>query len=293
MPPAATFFALITIAMWSFLAYLAAGLGKMPPFLLAGVAMTIGGLIGAVKLRAWKVPLKTLLVGVGGIFGYSLLYFSALQKAPPVETSLVNYLWPLLIVLLSPVFLREFRFRPHHLIGSFLGLIGAGLVVTGGHVHLDVANLPGYLLAAAGALVWACYSLFLKKVPPFPNAAVGAFCLISGILSLAIHFAFEPAFTPSGKDWIFLVLLGIGPAGGSYFTWAAAMRLGDPRIIGSLSYLTPLTSTLVLVALGGYPFSAVTGFAMVLIVSGAVIGSLDLLRPRAVRETRIDGINSV
>jgi drug/metabolite transporter (DMT)-like permease len=288
MSPAATLFALVTIGLWSFLAYLGATLNNVPPFLLAGIAMTIGGMVGAAKIHLWRVPVKTLLVGVGGIFGYNFLYFSALQHAPAIEASLVNYLWPLLIVLLSPVFFREFVLRPYHLIGSICGLLGAGLIVTGGRVDLDMVNLPGYLFAAGAALVWACYSLLTKKVPAFPNAAVGAFCLISGILSLFMHFAVEPAYTPSGRDLIFLLLLGIGPVGGSCFTWTAAMTRGDPRIIGSLSYLTPLTSTLVLVVLGRHPFSVVAAVAMLLIVSGAVIGSLDLFRPRTVRDTALN-----
>ena len=227
-------------------------------------------------------------MGVGGIFGYNLLYFSALQNAPAIEASLINYLWPLLIVILSPVFFREFVLRPYHLIGSICGLIGAGLIVTGGHLNLDMVNLPGYLFAAAAALTWSCYSLLTKKVPPFPNAAVGAFCMVSGVLSLAIHFVIEPAYTPSSRDWLFLVLLGVGPVGASYFTWTAAMTRGDPRIIGSLSYLTPLTSTLVLVVLGGHPFRLVTAVAMVLIVSGAVIGSLDLFRPKRKLQPEVD-----
>ena len=290
MSPAATLFALATIGLWSSHAFLGASLRNIPPLLLVGIALIIAGMVGAVRTHLWRVPLKTLLVGVGGIFGSNLLYFSALQHAPAIEVSLINYLWPLLIVLLSPVFFREFTLRSFHLAGSICGLIGAGLIATGGRVDLDMVNLPGYLLAAAGATVWACYSLLTKKLPAFPNAAVGAFCLISGILSLMMHFAVEPAYTPSGRDWIFLLLLGIGPSGSAYFTWTAAMTRGDPRRIGSLSYLPPLASTLVLIVLGGYPFSWVAAVSMVLIVSGAVIGSLDLLRSK---HTALDQPDSV
>jgi len=56
------------------------------------------------------------------------------------------------------------------------------------------------------------------------------------------------------------------------------LKRGDPRIIGALSYLTPLASTLLLVLLGGRALTATSGVAMLLIVAGALIGSLDLLR---------------
>jgi drug/metabolite transporter (DMT)-like permease len=67
--------------------------------------------------------------------------------------------------------------------------------------------------------------------------------------------------------------------GAAFFTWDAALKRGDPRIIGSLAYITPLTSTLVLVLMGGRRLTWVSGMAMLLIVTGAVIGSLDLFSP--------------
>ncbi len=280
MSSTATILALTTIALWSFLAYLGASLGNVPPFLLTGIALSVGGLMGAVRFRLWRVPRSTLIMGVSGIFGYNFLYFFALQNAPAIEASLINYLWPLLIVVLSPVFLAGYNLRAYHLFGAIAGLAGAGLIVTGGRLNLDMANLSGYLFAAGAAVTWACYSLLTKKAPPFSSAAVGAFCLISGILSLIMHVAVEPAFIPTGRDWMFLLLLGGGPLGAAFFTWDAAMKKGDPRIIGSLAYLTPLTSTLVLVVLGGYPFKWTTAAAMILIVAGALIGSLDMIRPR-------------
>jgi drug/metabolite transporter (DMT)-like permease len=280
MSSIATILALTTIALWSFLAYLGASLNNVPPFLLAGIALSISGLVGAIRFKLWKVPLKTLIMGVCGIFGYNFLYFFALQNAPAIEASLINYLWPLLIVVLSPVILTGYKLRAYHLIGAVAGLVGAGLIVTGGHLNLDMANINGYLFAGAAAVTWSCYSLLTKKAPPFSTAAVGGFCLISGILSIVIHFIIEPSYMPTQRDWFFLILLGTGPLGAAFFTWDAAMKKGDPRIIGSLSYLTPLTSTLVLVVLGGHEFKWVTGIAMILIVAGALIGSWDMLRPQ-------------
>jgi drug/metabolite transporter (DMT)-like permease len=280
MPYSATIFAFITISLWSFLAYFAAQLNHVPPFLLVGIALCTSGVIGAVKLRSWRVPLKTLAVGIGGIFGYHFLYFTAFRYAPAVEANLINYLWPLLIVLLSPLYLPGYALRLHHLIGATIGLIGAGLIVTGGHLSLDLTNLKGYLLALGAALAWSSYSLLTKRLPPFPTAAVGAFCLFSGLLSLLVYLIEslnnQSNFSLSSQDWILLLLLGAGPMGTAFFTWDAALKRGDPRIIGSLAYITPLTSTLVLVFMGGRRLTWVSGIAMLLIIAGAVIGSLDL-----------------
>jgi drug/metabolite transporter (DMT)-like permease len=164
-----------------------------------------------------------------------------------------------------------------------MGLGGAGLIITGGRLDLDLVNLPGYLLAAGAALTWSSYSLMTKRLPPFPTAAVGAFCLASGLFSLAAYYLSGSDFPISsltGADWLSLILLGAGSLGAAFFTWDASLKRGDPRIIGSLAYLTPLTSTVVLVALGGRALTWVSALAMLLIVGGAIIGSLDLLRAK-------------
>ncbi len=283
MSRTATIFAIVTIILWSFLATLGSRLNLLPPFLLVGVALTIGGLIGVFRLRLWRVPLKTFAVGIYGIFGYHFLLFTAFQHAPAVEANLLNYLWPLLIVLLTPLFLHGQSLRPHHLVGALVGMAGAGLIVSGGRFNLDLAHLDGYLLATGAAFVWASYSLLTKRLPPFSTAAVAGFCFFSGLLSLGIYFL---SLMPGGQvfpltalDWLYLLLLGAGPMGLAFFTWDAALKRGDSRIIGSLAYLTPLSSTLLLVLVGGRAFTGISAVAMLLIFAGAVIGSIDLFRP--------------
>ncbi len=281
MPRSATVLALITIALWSFLSYLGANLSHVPPFLLTGIVLCISSSLSAVRMQFWRVPWTTFAIGVGGLFGCHFFFFTAFRYAPAVEVNLLNYLWPLFVVFLSPLFLPGYQLRRHHVLGAMLGFSGATLIVTGGRLGLDVAYLRGYLSVVAGALVWASYSLLTKRVPPFPTAAVGGFCLAAGLLSLVTHFALEGASTVTlaGRDWIFLILLGTGPLGVAFFTWDAALKRGDPRLLGALTYLMPLNSTLVLVALDGQPFGRVSAIAMVLIVAGATVGSLDLLRP--------------
>ncbi len=288
----ATFLALSAILLWSFLAYFGASFRSLPPLLVVGVALCVSGLAGSLRWREWRLPWRVWAVGIGGIFGYHFLYFSAFQRAPAVEVNLINYLWPLLIVLLSPLFLSGHRLHAHHLLGALIGLAGASLILSGGRLNLDAANLPGYLLAAGAALTWACYSLLTKRLPPFSTAAVGGFCLLSGVLSLSAFALSDVALdfhTALAGNWFSLLLMGVGPMGLAFFAWDAALKRGDPRVIGSLSYLTPLLSTFNLVLLGGQKLSWVSGVAMALIVGGAVIGSLDLWKKPLPNESKMLG----
>lgn len=283
MPPAATALALTAVLLWSFLAHLGARLNHVPPLLVVGMALSLSGLVGLWRRQDWRVSPATYAVGIGGLFGYHFLYFTALRYAPAVEANLINYLWPLLIVLLSPLLLPATPLRWHHMLGAIMGFAGAGLIVTGGQLQPDIAHMRGYLIMAGAALTWAAYSLLTKRLPPFPTGAVGGFCLASGLLSLAAFALTAPSGLASTEwtaaDAISLVALGLGPMGGAFYAWDAALKRGDPRVIGSLAYLTPLSSTLILVSFGGKSLTWTAAVAMALIVAGAFVGSLDLLRP--------------
>lgn len=278
--------ALTAILIWSTLALFSSQLTHVSPFLVLGVALMLSGSFSLVRRSAWRIPLTTLAVGVGGIFGYHFLYFRAMALAPAVEASLINYLWPLLIVVLSPLVLPGYHLRPRHVLGALLGLAGAGLIAsgastgdanTGGLVNLHFEYLAGYLMMAGAALIWALYSLLTKRVPPFSTESVAAFCAISGLLALAFYFLSGGSIAQvqalTSHDWLVIVLCGLGPMGAAFFFWDAALKRGDPRRIGSLAYLTPLLSTLNLVIFAGLSLTPVSFAAMALIISGAVVGS--------------------
>lgn len=271
IPPA--LLALGAVALWSLLAMLAVQLARVPPFLLLGLALGGAGVLALPTWRQWRVAPTTILLGLYGLFGFHLLLFLALRHAPPVEANLINYLWPLLIVVLAPVILPGVRLAPRHAAGALLGLAGAALLITGGRWTFAGEHLRGYLLAAGSAFIWATYSLLTRRVAPFPTAAVGLFCLLSGALSLGCHALLEPTYVPTWREAAWIAALALGPMGAAFFLWDAAMKRGDPRAIGTLAYLTPLGSTLGLLASGAGSLTAVTAAAALMIVGGAVLGT--------------------
>jgi len=241
----ANVYALGAIALWASLASLGLLLKHVPPFLLTGLALVIGSIPAWPLVRQWKVPATTLALGVYGLFGYHFLLFIALRHAPPVEANLVNYLWPLFIVVLAPVVLPALQLRPRHLLAALVGFSGALLAIVGaagGDLHAGWSW--GYLPAFGSAVMWATYSLWTRRVAPFPTAAIGLFGLVSGLLALACHVVLEPAVALDTRDLVLLAAMGLGPLGAAFFLWDKALKAGDPRQIGVLSYITPLASTL-------------------------------------------------
>lgn len=276
------------IGMWSALSTLVAMSGAVPPFLLNALTFTLSGLGATVWLAATgrlgvlRQKPRVWALGIAGLFGYHALYFAALRWAPPVEASLVNYLWPLLIVVFSGLLPGE-RLKAHHLIGAGLGLLGAIAVVTKGRgIDLDPAHVAGYLCAAGAAFTWAGYSVLSRRVGEVPTATVAGFCLATGLLSGLCHLAFETPVWPQGSgQWAAVLGLSVFPLGFAFFAWDHGVKRGDIQVLGAASYLAPLLSTLLLILSGNGRFDASIGFAAVAITAGAVIASKDMLRRRA------------
>lgn len=274
----ANLYALGAIALWALLASLGVSLKHVPPFLLTGVALLVGSLLAlpfVLRDRAlWKIPAATLALGVYGLFGFHFLLFIALRHAPAVEANLVNYLWPLFMVVLSPLFLRGVRLRGVHVAAALLGFAGAAIAILGAAGGSAAGGWSwGYLPALGSALIWASYSLLTKRVPAFPTAAIGLFGLVSGLLSLLCHWALEPAAALPAQDWLLLAVMGLGPLGAAFFLWDKALKLGDARQIGILSYLTPLGSTALLMGVSGRALSWSIGLAAAMIIGAAVLGT--------------------
>ncbi len=274
----ANLYALGAIALWASLASLGVSLRHVPPFLLTGVALLVGSLLALPFVlkdrRLWRIPAGTLLLGVYGLFGFHFLLFIALRHAPPVEANLVNYLWPLFMVVLAPLFLRAVTLRAVHVAAALLGFAGAAIAILGAGTNAAGGGWSwGYLPALGSAFIWASYSLLTQRVAPFPTAAIGLFGLVSGVLSLLCHWALEPAVALSGRDWALIAVMGLGPLGAAFFLWDKALKLGDARQIGILSYLTPLGSTALLMLVSGRALSWSIGLAAAMIIGAAVLGT--------------------
>ncbi|HAO41701.1 MAG TPA: EamA family transporter [Afipia sp.] len=285
----ATLVGLAAIVMWSLLAALTVATGRVPPFQLLAMTFAIGACIGPLTwlwrpsaIRALRQPLLVWLVGIGGLFGYHALYFLALRLAPPAEAGLLNYLWPLLIVLLSSLLPGE-RLAPHHIVGALLGFAGTILLFTGKTGSSpDPAHIPGFIAAFIAAFVWAGYSVMSRKLSAVPTDAVAGFCLATALLATVGHLVLETTVWPETMtQWLAIVALGIGPVGIAFFVWDIGMKRGDIRVLGAASYATPVLSTAFLIMAGFAKPTATLAIAAALIAGGGLIAAKDMIVKRS------------
>lgn len=254
----ATLSGLLAIVLWSSLALLTTATEGLPPFQVLGLAFGFAALFGLLRTalggrdgwRRLRQPGSALALATAALFGYHALYFIALKRAPAVEANLLNYLWPLLIVLFAGL-LPGVRVRGVQLLGTLLGLAGAIVLVTrGGGIDIQPQYLPGYLAALSAAVVWAAYSVLNRRHAQVPSEAVIVACALVAIFGWLTHVGFERTIAPSPAQWLVLAAMGIGPVGAAFLLWDHGTKHGDIAVLGSLSYLAPLLSTLLLVLAG-------------------------------------------
>ena len=290
----ATGLGLLAVLLWAGLAALTAAVGAVPPFQLAAMTFAIGTLVGLgwSRLRGEslgalaRVPLASWCLGVYGLLAFHVCYFYALQAAPPLEASLIIYLWPLLIVLfagLLPARAGGRGLRWWHVAGALLGLTGTALILLAGTHRIELGGAPsGYVAAIAAALIWSSYSVLSRLFAGVPSTAVIGSCAATAIGAALLHLGLEITTLPTTIGaWLAITALGIGPVGLAFYLWDEGMKHGDIRLLGVASYSTPLLSTLLLAALGLGEATPIIWIAALFISAGALLASGDsLLRDR-------------
>ncbi|MFQ3348162.1 MAG: drug/metabolite transporter (DMT)-like permease [Paracoccaceae bacterium] len=286
----ATLIGFSAVILWSLLALFTVSSAPVPALQLNTICFGIGGCLGCfwlafgsgfgiLKSVSWKVYLS----GTLGLFGYHVLYFSALRLAPAAEAGLIAYLWPLLIVLFSGLLPGE-RLLFLHILGGLIAFGGAALLVLGQSVSVSPTQSLGYGLAFLCAITWSTYSVLSRKFGAVPTEAVTVFCLAAAFLSLISHLVLETTLWPeSTSGWLAILALGLGPVGLAFFTWDIGMKKGDIQLLGVGSYAAPLFSTLTLVALGFSPASSRLALAAILITLGAIIAAFASARTSKAR----------
>jgi drug/metabolite transporter (DMT)-like permease len=274
-----TLVGMVSILLWSGLALLTVRARGIPSFELMALSFTVACLAGLgvlrlrgpAALRELRQPMAPWLTAFLGLFVYHALYFYAVATVPAVQASLISYLWPLLIVLFAALYAGQ-RLRMRHVLGALLGLGGTALVVLGGGAG-GVGAPIGYAAALGSAVVWAGYSVLNRRYSATPSGVIVGVCGAVALAGALCHAMFEPTVIPQPEQWAAIAALGLGPVGLAFMAWDHATKHGNLPLLGAISYLAPLFSTLLLVLAGDAAGSWRVVLAAVLVIGGAVIAA--------------------
>jgi drug/metabolite transporter (DMT)-like permease len=191
-----------------------------------------------------KELLIMMTMGFLGIYLNFLILYQAFSLTTAHEAYIIAYTWPIILVLLSFIFLKE-KVKLHKIIGIALSFTGVFVIFTKGNIfEFKFTNTQGNMLAFIDAIIFATFSLMGKKFK------------FDGLLSVFIYFAVTLFFTfiniliigelklPSSRTIFWIVFNGIFVNGISYILWFKALEKIETSLISSSIYLTPFLSLL-------------------------------------------------
>jgi drug/metabolite transporter (DMT)-like permease len=179
------------------------------------------------------------MLGFLGSYLYYVLLYAAFNLTSAAEGYILAYTYPIIIVLLGWVLLKESLgfLKIFAIILSFIGVI---LVFTKGNItEFSFSNIYGNLLSLTAAFVFAFFSVLGKKHAYDANISAFIYWLTSFIL-ISITMPFFSSFSLFSLNTFFLILLnGIVVNGITYIFWFKALELGDTAKVSNLVYLSP------------------------------------------------------
>jgi drug/metabolite transporter (DMT)-like permease len=279
--------ALAAIVLWgvSFVATKAALRETSPVTLIfTRFALGVAVLILVLRLRRESlIPprdswLMLATMGFVGIFLHQMIQAHGLTLTTAVRTGWLIGVTPIWSAVLATIVLGE-GFGRRKLLGLFIGLVGALLVVTRGELSADVLALPstrGDLLVLASTWTWAIYTILgrdtLKRLGSARATAAAMFAGWAMMIPFFVAVAGWHEYRDlSSTSVVAILFLGIGCSGLGYWLWYAALERIDATQVAAFLYLEPLVTLLAAVALLGESVGLSTIVGGVLVLVGVLM----------------------
>lgn len=282
-PSNGTAIGLIGVSMWVLTTVFFAYISTIPPlqlvsmvFFLGYLSMTLAQLYKKEDIVSyWRRPLTDYLFWLGTAGFYSILIFFSFRIVPIFEANILNYLWPILLMIFAALINNE-RVTIVKIFGGVLGFLGSiAVFMPSAGVGFFEDFHWGHGLSLFSASIWALYSVYTKRFT-YPVGFLGPAFLVFSTFCAISHFLFEPTIIPLPYEWFVIIALGVFRV--SYAFWDYGMKHGDVILLASTSYFLPLISSLALVVLGFGPVRPGIAIGAALIIIGCLTVNFDQLK---------------
>ena len=212
-------------------------------------------------------------LGFIGLFLYSAFYYYGLTKLTAQEACILNYLWPIMLVVFSCILLKEklTATKGIAMLCSFAGIV----VLSVGGGSTDGLSVSGMLGCIAAAVCYGLFSVLNKKADYDQTVAMAVFWLVTAVCATVLGLCTEKWVPIRGVQWIGILWLGVIVDGLAYLLWALALNgTRNTAVIANLAYLTPFLSLLVSAVFLRETLQPRAFAALVLIVGGILLQNL-------------------
>ena len=209
-----------------------------------------------------------------GVFLYYALLYAALQLIPGQEAFIVNYTWPIWVMVFAVIFLKE-KLSIKRVLAMALGFIGVYIVVTRGNLAaFDFSAVEGNVLALIAACIYGLFSVLSKRNNDEKVTSTMFFYIFAFIYTSAYLAVFSSLPFPSPSEWLGLTWIGIATSGIAFVLWQLALKYGETSKVSNIVFITPFLSLVYLAILTKEVVLISSVIGALFIVSGIVLQSL-------------------
>ena len=209
-----------------------------------------------------------------GVFLYYTLLYAALQQAPGQEAFVVNYTWPIWVIVFAVLILKE-NFNINKLLAIILGFVGVVIIVSKGNINnVNFGEFHGNILALLAAISYGLFSVFSKRNNDDKVTSTMFYYVFAFIFVGLFILFFSSLPLPTLKETFGLLWLGVLTSGLAFVFWQLALKNGDTSKVSNLIFITPFISLIYLAILTNEKILLSSVIGAALIVSGLVFQSL-------------------
>lgn len=229
-----------------------------------------------VKYTGWRDELLFVVCGIAGGSAYFIAENTALKMTLISDVAVLVSTAPLTTALMGAIFYRDERISLLSCVGMIIAFVGSVmLALKHGLVWGD--SIVGDMLAVLAAVVWAFYSMALKKLNrTYTTLFITRKLFFYGIMSALPLLVMEDSQVQwetikRPEVWGNLLYLGLVCSMAAYFIWGITVkRIGAVRA-SNYFYLSPIISMIAAAIWFGERTTAIAYVGCVLILTGVVM----------------------
>lgn len=222
-----------------------------------------------VTARQWS---NSAAMGMFNPLLYYLVLFEAYSRIPAQEGVALNYIWPLMLVVFSVIFLKQ-HITFMSIIAILVSFAGTVIIATHGNPgDIHFSDPIGVAMAVGSALFWA--SFWILNMKDSREAVPKMFLnFLFGFSYIIIYCVFTGKFViPSWQGFTGGIYIGIFEMGLTFVLWLKALdRSPNTARISNLVFISPFISLILVSIFVGEKILLSTVAGLVIIVSGILL----------------------
>jgi len=211
-------------------------------------------------------------LGLLNPFLYYVFLLQAYNLLLAQEAGTLNYIWPVVLVLLSIPLLKQ-KIGWVSLAAILISFIGTVIIGTQGHIFsLKFSNATGVGLTLGSAVFWALFWIF--NVKDQTDAVIKLFLsFVFGLIYITIYLAITKGFSPPPiRGLAGALYLGLFEMGITFVLWLMALKNSSTTAkVSNLVYISPFISLFFIRFAVGETILVSTVVGLMLIVSGILL----------------------